>query len=438
MIIKDDKKIIERVKNFLEKEQDYKIGDLLPIVEDVLKKKDRIEELSSKNKTPFYIFDSKSLDKSIDLFVDSFKKIKSFKPYYAMKLNHYTGIVEYVVKKGMGVDAGSIREIDIAIKAGSEDILYFSPGKTDDDIEYVLKFGKKITINIDSFNELKKIDVISRKFRKKMCAGVRVHIDLHGDWKKYGIHINDLKKFWNEANNCKFINLQGIHFHMSRNSTADFYKSTIKEVGDYLKSNFSKTELEEIKFIDFGGGFEVIESEGFYPSKTPQGSIIEAVNSNDHIEAQYKHPYYIRDAIKIEEYAKIIDGAIHEYLDPIVDVTYYSEPGRFICNNTMHIVLSVVDIKDDKNIILSGGVNMVGWQRFEYEYFPLINISSPAKEEIKCNMWGNLCTTWDIWGYYCYAKEFKENDIIVVPNQGALTYSLAQNFIQPIPDVYLL
>jgi diaminopimelate decarboxylase len=104
----------------------------------------------------------------------------------------------------------------------------------------------------------------------------------------------------------------------------------------------------------------------------------------------------------------------------------------------MHIVLSVVDIKDETNVILGGGVNMVGWQRFEYEYFPLINISSPSKKEIKCNMWGHLCTTWDIWGYFCYSGKFKKGDIIVVPNQGALTYSLAQNFIYSIPQVYKL
>jgi diaminopimelate decarboxylase len=83
-------------------------------------------------------------------------------------------------------------------------------------------------------------------------------------------------------------------------------------------------------------------------------------------------------------------------------------------------------------------VNMVGWQRYEYEYFPLVNISHPSPNEINCNVWGNLCTTWDIWGYYCYASKFKEGDLIVVPNQGTLTYSLAQNFINKIPNVYKL
>ncbi|OGZ55222.1 MAG: hypothetical protein A3F85_03285 [Candidatus Ryanbacteria bacterium RIFCSPLOWO2_12_FULL_44_26] len=104
----------------------------------------------------------------------------------------------------------------------------------------------------------------------------------------------------------------------------------------------------------------------------------------------------------------------------------------------MHIVLSVADIKDKENCILNGGINMVGWQRFEKEYFPLVNVTHPNKAERRYRMWGNLCTTWDIWGYYYHGSKLQEKDVIVVPYQGALTYSLAQTFINDIPAVYSL
>ena len=88
--------------------------------------------------------------------------------------------------------------------------------------------------------------------------------------------------------------------------------------------------------------------------------------------------------------------------------------------------------------ILDGGVNMVGWQRFEYEYFPVINLSEPSNREFEVNVWGNLCTTWDTWGYYMYGSGVSPGDCVVIPNQGALTYSLAQSFINKIPAVYKL
>ncbi|MFA7308241.1 MAG: hypothetical protein WC026_16400 [Hyphomicrobium sp.] len=429
--------IIKNIEKVLNDKVSYKKGDLFHVVSSITKKNKAIKNLTNKNKTPFYVFDQQALDSSIDIFLKAFQnEISSFKAYYAIKINHHPLVVKRAVEKGMGLDVGSPREIDIAIKAGSRDIVYFSPGKTKNDLLYALKYADIITINIDSFNELEKLGTLTNRKKKKIKAGIRIHTDQYGDWKKYGIHINDLKSFFKKALEYQFIDLQGIHFHMSRNKDATFYANTIKELGTYLKNNFNSSELQKIKYVDFGGGFEVYESEGYYPYKTPQGSIIQTVNSYNGEKSTFDVPYYIRDAVKISDYAKKIGQAINLHLKPIINATYYSEPGRIICNEAMHIVLSVADVKNKNNVVLDGGVNMVGWQRFEHEYFPLINLSSPSKKETGCNMWGNLCTTWDIWGYYCYANRIREGDIIVVPNQGALTYSLAQNFIQPIPPVY--
>ncbi|MDD3607189.1 MAG: alanine racemase [Candidatus Moranbacteria bacterium] len=440
MLLKQDKKIVNRFERMLEKKSTYKTGTLFHVADSILEKKKRINNLVLKHRTPFYVFDKKNLDESIDVFVDSFKKeIPRFSAYYAMKINHHLLIVERAVKKGLGIDVGSIRELEMAIKAGSDNILYFSPGKTDNDIINALRHADSIRINIDSFGELKRLGILAKKHGKKIRAGVRINTAAQGTWKKYGISLDELIIFWKESKKYPNINLEGIHFHTSRNKDASLYESTIKELGLYLKHFFGKNDLEKIRYVDFGGGFEVYESEGFYPDKTPLGSIIQSVNYDFGMKTNFKERYYVREAIKLEEYAQKIGKVIKTYLEPILtDVEYFSEPGRIICNNSMHIVLSVVDIKDKENVILDGGVNMVGWQRFEYEYFPLVNISNPSKKELKCNMWGNLCTTWDTWGYYCYAEKIESGDIVVVPNQGALTYSLAQNFIQPIPPVYNL
>ena len=437
MLNDKNQRLIKGVKNILGSKNNYKKGSLFHVFENIVKKSGAIKKIANAHKTPFYVFDQQALDNSIERFLKAFQKeIPTFKAYYALKINHHPLVVQRAVEKGMGLDVGSPREIDIAINAGCKDIVYFSPGKTKDDLLHAIKHSDVVTVHIDSLGELEKLGYLTNKNKKKIRAGVRIHTDQSGSWKKYGIHLNKLKTFFERSKKYPFIDLQCIHFHMSRNKDASFYESTIKELGTYLEKNFSPAELKKIKYIDFGGGFEVYESEGYYPSQTPKGSIMQTVDSSNGIKTVFDTPYYIRDAIKIEDYAKKIGLAIRTYIDPIIKVTFYSEPGRIICNEAMYIVLSVADVKDNKNIILNGGVNMVGWQRFEYEYFPLINLSSPSRREVKCNMWGNLCTTWDIWGYYCYANRIREGDIIVVPHQGALTYSLAQNFIQPIPPVY--
>jgi len=399
-----------------------KSENLLPVVKKILLKKDKFLNLANKTPTPFYVYDQEGMDKNIESFVASFQRhIPNFQPYYAVKLNHHPFIVSRAVEKGMGLDVASIRELNIALNAGAEKIVYYSPAKSENDLKYALKHANKVRIHIDSFNELRLLGKLASKLKIKIDVGVRINIPAHGLWTKYGIPLQQLKRFWDEASGYKFLKLNSVHFHQSRNKNTFFYTNTIRELALYLSKHFSPDQLKSIKYIDFGGGFEPHQSEG----------IIEDGGKS-------WPKYKIVKTPPIEEYAEAIGNSIKKYLDPIIDATYLSEPGRYICNNAMHIALSVADIKDKENCILDGGVNMVGWQRFEREYFPLISITHPSKKERQFRMWGNLCTTWDVWGYYYYGSKLEQKDIIIVPNQGALTYSLAQSFISEIPAVHAL
>jgi diaminopimelate decarboxylase len=40
-----------------------------------------------------------------------------------------------------------------------------------------------------------------------------------------------------------------------------------------------------------------------------------------------------------------------------------------------------------------------------------------------------------VWGYRYFGKEIKEGDILMIPTQGAYTYSLRQEFIKAVPPV---
>ena len=191
---------------------------------------------------------------------------------------------------------------------------------------------------------------------------------------------------------------------------------------------------KSIEFIDFGGGFFPTRTEGYYPWTTHYPWNIPAGTKK----TSFADPYYITETLELSEYAEAIAEAIKAYIEPIVKCIYYAEPGRIICNNAMHIVVQVQDNKAPGNVITDGGVNIVGWEYGEHFYFPLVNLTHPSLKEIKCTLYCPLCTPHDIWGYYCYASKMKEGDVVVVPNQGAYRYSLAQNFIKPIPEVRVL
>jgi len=100
--------------------------------------------------------------------------------------------------------------------------------------------------------------------------------------------------------------------------------------------------------------------------------------------------------------------------------------------------LTVVDKKASDLVITDAGTNAIGWERFETDYFPVINLSRPDLIESECNILGSLCTPHDVWGYAYWGKDIQPGDILLIPTQGAYTYSLRQEFIKPLPTVVTL
>jgi len=431
--------ILRQVEEILSEEPAVETGNLRHVVKKFLKRRESFLNLANKYSTPFYLLDLQELKSSIENFTISFKTfVPKNKVYYAMKTNHHPVILQTIVANGFGLDVSSVREFNLGRDAGCTDMIFTGPGKTIDDLLFVLQKDKNIIIQVDSFGELKRLAKVAKKLNQKIKAGIRIYTKQHGKWNKFGIPLQELKAFWQGAKQYPLIDLRGIQFHLSWNESAKPYQNVIKELAKYLKTNFTQVELNEIKFIDFGGGFRPFQSEGTYPRLIPQGSIIKTANDYKGKTTKFFDKYLISSSITINDFAREIGKAIRMYLDPLVSCEYYTEPGRIISNNAMHIVLKAVDKKTNNNVIMNGGINMIGYERFEYDYFPLINLSQPSLTEHSCTIYGNLCMPDDLWGYYYYGENINEGDILLVPYQGCLTYSLAQNFIQPIPPVYIL
>ena len=114
------------------------------------------------------------------------------------------------------------------------------------------------------------------------------------------------------------------------------------------------------------------------------------------------------------------------------------EPGRWVCNDAVHLLMTVVDKKNGDIVITDAGTNAVGWERFEGDYFPVLNLTRPGPNENSCLILGSLCTPHDIWGAAYFGSGIEPGDVLMIPTQGAYTYSLRQDFIKPIPHVVAL
>ena len=111
------------------------------------------------------------------------------------------------------------------------------------------------------------------------------------------------------------------------------------------------------------------------------------------------------------------------------------EPGRWISDSSMHILLRVIDKKGADRFIADGGINLLGWERPLTEFIPVVNLSAFSGKELRSTIYGPLCTPDDIWGGSIFGRTVEPGDVILIPDQGAYTYSLRQAFIKPVAKV---
>ena len=431
---------LKRVREVLKEPIEYTSTTLVPVVRTLLKRRKEFLSAAEEYGTTCYLFDTKELAQSLNAFDAAFARtLPDLSVFYAVKVNDYPDLLRRIVEHGYGLDVSSERELRLALAAKASRIVFTGPAKSIPALTLALRHAEKVTINMDSFHELELLGKLATDHKRTVRAGVRVNGTHTATWNKFGIPLTELRCFFDLAKTYPFLSLEGIHVHQSWNKDATPYANTMEEVGTYLRANFTEAERAIFTFFDFGGGFAPHRLEGEYAWLQPQGEVVKTVYEYFGEEAPFTRTHVTYETVPLPTYAKGIGAAITKHMRKVIpNASYYTEPGRILVNSAMHVLLRVADIKSNGIVILDGGTNIVGWERFEVEYFPVINLTHPSLKEKNMKLYGSICMMQDVWGYGCYASKMEIGDIILVPYQGALTYSLMQEFIHGRASVYSL
>ena len=382
-------------------------------------------KLLAENESPIYVFEPHVLRQRAKEFRRAFmRKIDHCGFYFAVKSNNHPLVAKTLIESAFGLDVSSGTEAAMALKLGARDIFFTGPGKTAQELDLALKHPRKITVLLDSFYELNTLEKIAGAKNVLLNAGVRLSTNPSGRWRKFGIALNDLARFFQEAEKCAHINLQGIQFHTSWNHTPRTQTGFIRSLGNKLKTCPSRF-LTKIKFLDVGGGYWPESGEWLLSNNAlPSGKIT--------IRRRYV------PACPIEYFSEELCQAINKYLGGLLPIKVCFEPGRWICHDSMHLLMTVVDKKALDLVITDLGTNAIGWERFVTNYCPILNLSRPSLSEKPCFICGPLCTPDDHFGFSYFGDDIQIGDILLIPCQGAYTYSLKQEFIKPFPKVVVL
>jgi diaminopimelate decarboxylase len=406
--------------------------ELFSFVQQFFLDKDRYLNCLNGCQTPVYLLDSGVLRERSRQFQDAFREhLGNMAFYFAVKSNNHPDVAGTLLQTGIGLDVSSGQELEMAVKLNARDVVFSGPGKTDGELEFAVKEADRLVVLIDSFNELNRLGKIAASNNRNVRVGVRLNTNSAGLWRKFGILPEELHLFWEMVSGYDHLQFQGLQFHSSWNHTPKIQIDFIQSLGKII-SQLPVQAKKQIQFLDIGGGFWPSQGEWLQEAGTAAGIRRKAFGLNPgNNKKHYRLPVF-----SIEMFAEQLSLALKEHILTIVpSCKICCEPGRWICNDAMHLLLTVVDKKGADLVITDGGTNSVGWERFETDYFPVLNLSSPALEEKQCSVLGALCTPHDIWGYNYWGEDILPGDVLMIPCQGAYTYSLRQNFIKPLPAV---
>ena len=404
---------------------------LLDFVKSHFEKRDRYLNVLEKNASPLYLLDRGALVEKAETFKRAFSLVfPEVGFYYAVKSNNHPEISKILLESGFGLDVSSGLELQMALSHGASDIVFSGPGKTAEELDLAAEHSDKVTVLMDSYKELERLNHAAKSRGRVVRAGIRLTSNPKGLWRKFGILPETLNDFFVMAESCRHVQLAGIQFHTSWNLTPEAQVAFIRKLGEIL-AGMDLSGRAKIRFLDIGGGYWPEMGEWLQPAATPEGMRSTALGNPI---PDTKH-HFFQAARSIDAFARDLEQAVKAHIFPRVRCRICFEPGRWICHDAMHLVMTVIDKKAPDLVITDAGTNAVGWERFESDYFPLLNLTRPALKEMPCNVLGSLCTPHDVWGYTYWGQGIEEGDVMMIPSQGAYTYSLRQHFIKPLPLV---
>jgi diaminopimelate decarboxylase len=324
----------------------------------------------------------------------------------AVKTNPLLFILRHIANFGLGLEAASYGEIELALAAGvSQDkIVFDSPAKTLQELAHLEKYHPNVRVNANSFDELERLGNKS----SLLNLGLRVNpnivtskiesLDVSQPDSKFGVTVEAILAradvcLAHEQLNCLHVHTGSQCFDYSRMVAA------VRKTIDLAQELNHRAGYKKIIAIDIGGGFPV--------------------------------DYGRQNECMIEDYSR----SLKEECPEIWNGTYelITEFGRFVHANAGWSASKVEYVQhhgETDTLITHLGADMflrecyssTDWDR----HYNLLDSAGGLVERkfVKTNLTGPLCFAGDIYGRHKILSKANPGDVVIAKDIGANTFSL--------------
>ncbi|GBE34625.1 diaminopimelate decarboxylase [bacterium BMS3Bbin06] len=362
-----------------------------------------VEDLAGEYGTPLFIYSRKTIERHFRAYDEAFKELAHI-VCFAVKANSNGAILRLLGNLGGGADIVSGGELYRALRAGIPPgrIVYAGVGKRDDEIEYALKKGI-LMFNIESEQELLRIDEISGQKGKKVRIALRINPDVDPEThpyistglkkNKFGIPIEDALEFYRLAAGLPNVEVFGVHKHIGSQITrvAPFVDA-LKRV--LILMDRLKEENINLKCLDIGGGLGIR-----YSDESPP------------------HPKDLARRL-----LPLLRGR---------DITIIMEPGRSIVGNGGILVTRVLYLKkgaDREFVIVDAGMNDLMRPTLYDSYHHIVPVRKNRRRVFNADIVGPICETGDFLARGRSIQAVKQGELLAVMSAGAYGFSMGSNY----------
>lgn len=358
-------------------------------------------------RTPFFVYDRRVVAAKAAMLRDALPK--RLRLHYAVKANPMPALAAYVAPLVDGMDVASARELEVALEAGmpADRVSFAGPGKQDFELEAALEAG--ITVNVESENELIRLERLAHESGRRARIAIRVNPDFElkasgmkmaGGAKQFGIDAERVPGVLAglDGSNSEFV---GFHiFSGSQNLRAEsLIEAQTKTIE--LAARLAASAPGPVKKLNIGGGFGIPYS----PADMP---------------------------LDLEPIGRNLENLLDEAERAMPGVVCVLELGRYLVGEAGLYVCRVVDRKISRGqvfLVTDGGLhhhlaasgNFGQVVRRNYPVLVGNHVQGETREVV--SVVGPLCTPLDLLADRMEMAQADVGDLIVVCQSGAYGYT---------------
>jgi len=360
-----------------------------------------LEDIAKVQTTPFYVYSQSKIANTYKLLESALDS----KIFYAVKANSNQAIIKLMATLGAGADAVSVGELQRAILAGvnPEKIIFEGIGKTKKDIAFAIEKNIRL-INIESVDELQRIDEVAFHQNKKVNIGIRLNPNIDGQTldkistgkktDKFGIDADKLNDIFQVLEVSKNVNLIGISCHVG---SQIFNIKVYSEIFKKMKNN-AQIFIDKgysIKHVDLGGGLGV----------------------------NYQKD---EEILNLQLVKNEMDKCFND-----VPYKLSFEPGRYLVANAGILVTSIITIKNNGGInflITDAGMHSLIRPALYQAHHEIEVVDRSNNQLINYTIAGPICESSDIFRRNISLPQQQVGNLIVIKDAGAYGKVMASNY----------